>query len=634
MSASLHEPAVHGYAAAKGHLKFTRSLLEIFPFDDPRRRHWQDRLTQVSARLTDPCHYLAIIGEFSSGKTTFINALLGAELFATSALPTTAASVSIRHGAKFTVRATFTNGTRWPTANGRSVPELWGLDLKSALTRLTTGDTLAPNVVSVEVEHPAPVLADGLVIIDTPGTNAEQGHSAIARTAVSNADAAVVVLTALQLVPDSLRQFLTDALDTHLLARCGYVVTRMDQIEPEERERIHRSALGRVTGRLGVTDPALVLSAPSVVTRDLRGEQLTADECSWLGRFTDTRRWLYGLVEANRPIAVADTALRLIDAILRDLDGALAADLKVLHEQRQALDSARVADMNGFLSRQSVNAKVLLKSGREAASAALERAYSATLGQVRAEIDTVIGGCASKGALEQVLRNQVPALVRRHADALAGTVVGTVRTELGARFDQAAQAVAAAFDREYAKLEKASGSPRTPDPVVSRLSAEDLVPTGSFANAVAVAVADQSRDNKAIGAGAGAGALIGTLILPGPGTVIGAVVGAFFGGATTRNLAEAKTEAKGNATGTAESILGTVRSRLVTAISDATDRHERAFADHLEWYRAKYQHVVDGLRQTYARRDADLRARGERLAAARAQTGERRAAVAAERADL
>jgi hypothetical protein len=619
---------------AAEHLRFTVDLLDLFPPDDPRRHQWRGRIDQVSRRLTDPCHHLAVIGEFSSGKTTFINALLGDELFPTSALPTTAASVSIRYGRQLAVRARFVDGTHWPGPDGRSVPELRGLDHKTALVHLTTGHTLAPNVRSVEVEHPAPVLAGGLVIIDTPGTNAEQGHSAIARTAVGDADAAVVVLTALQLVPDSLREFLTGALDPHLLARCGYVVTRMDQIEPVERERIHQVALSRVSGRLGVTDPALVLAAPAVVLRDRRGAELTADEQAWLGHFADTRRWLDRLVHTNRPTAVADTALRLIDGLLVELDGELATDLDALDGHRRALEAARLTDMDGFLADQLRRVTAMVKEGRQAAGTALEREHTAALDRVRAEIGTVIERCTSKAALEKALRTEVPAVVRAQADALARTVDAEARSGLGGRLQRATKAVAVAFEREYDKLAKASGTPRAVPPPVAQVSADEHILTGSFASAVAVAVTDQSRDNKVIGWGAGAGAAIGTLIAPGPGTVIGALVGAFFGGVTTRNLSEVKREARTEATGTAESIFATIRLRLEAAIREASERHEQALADHLHWYRASYQHVIDGLREEHARQLAQLHARGERLALARRQTANRRTALARERADL
>src|SRR5688500_2667189 len=56
-----------------------------------------DRIRGVEDRLRDDRYYLAVIGEFSAGKSTFINALLGLDLLPTSALRTTAAATRITH---------------------------------------------------------------------------------------------------------------------------------------------------------------------------------------------------------------------------------------------------------------------------------------------------------------------------------------------------------------------------------------------------------------------------------------------------------------------------------------------------------------------------------------------------------
>lgn len=55
-------------------------------------------------RLTDGRLRLAVIGEFSSGKSTFINGLLRAPVLPVAVLPTTATAVTIEYGPAFLVR--------------------------------------------------------------------------------------------------------------------------------------------------------------------------------------------------------------------------------------------------------------------------------------------------------------------------------------------------------------------------------------------------------------------------------------------------------------------------------------------------------------------------------------------------
>ena len=54
-----------------------------------------DKYTKLSNRVADSKFYLAVVGEFSSGKSTFINALLRKRLLKEAVKPTTAAATFI-----------------------------------------------------------------------------------------------------------------------------------------------------------------------------------------------------------------------------------------------------------------------------------------------------------------------------------------------------------------------------------------------------------------------------------------------------------------------------------------------------------------------------------------------------------
>jgi predicted GTPase len=103
-------------AVAEDHLDFANQLLGMFGPDDGRRQGWQDRIVHARERLKDPHYYLAVIGEFNAGKSTAINALLEAELFAASILPTTAAAVRVKYGQRLVIRAGFRDGSKWTSS--------------------------------------------------------------------------------------------------------------------------------------------------------------------------------------------------------------------------------------------------------------------------------------------------------------------------------------------------------------------------------------------------------------------------------------------------------------------------------------------------------------------------------------
>ena len=71
------------------------------------RQELSQQLQKIKNRRADPNLYLAVIGEFSSGKSTFINALLRNDLLKTSALVATAIDTKISYGKIFEVQALF-----------------------------------------------------------------------------------------------------------------------------------------------------------------------------------------------------------------------------------------------------------------------------------------------------------------------------------------------------------------------------------------------------------------------------------------------------------------------------------------------------------------------------------------------
>ncbi|GGQ48179.1 dynamin family protein [Couchioplanes azureus] len=619
-------PAAHGLGE---HLDLAHRLIDLFPPGDERRDVWRGRIAQVHDRLADPRLRLAVIGEFSSGKTTFVNALLGEELFPASAVPTTTAAVRISYGPRPVVRARFRDGTQW-SSNPADVAD--GA-IRETLRRLTTGDDLASRVTAVELDHGAPVLRQGLVIVDTPGTNDDAGHSETARRAVLDADAAVVVLNARTLVPASLSSFLVGALDPHLLGRCVFVVTRMDEVDAEDHDRVRADAVQRVRTALGVAEPAVAFGAPGAVVRLRRGVPLSAAQAEWAPQFDALADWLAVTVGERRPAAVADTALRLLDDLLSGLDDGLTEDRAQARRQESALDAAQIADLDDFLRRHHKAASRALREAASAARAASHKVHAAALSRTRAEVRSAIAGCPNTSALEDALRGTVPQLVRTQLDALAGRIAGEARPIFADGLRTATGVVQTAFDREYHRLERA-GRPRAAAPPVTRISPDQLVLTETFGAAVAVATADRSRDKMAFGWGAASGAAIGTMIVPGVGTVIGGFLGLVAGAVFSRDLAEVRAEATTSAVTTTEAVFAQAATQLDAAVAKTAHRAELALRDHLGWYRDSYRQTVDRIRSDQHRRREELRRRAEQLERARTETATHRARLEAERVRL
>lgn len=159
-------------------------------------------------RMTSPVCDVLVVGEFKKGKSALINALLNARVCAVDADAATAVPTVVRHGAELEVtvvsseeaaaarEAASENGSADGPGeiDGRSVP-------LAQLAQFTTdmlGERVVTDVDSVVVKVPRQLLADGLVLIDTPGVNGglTAAHAAATLRALASADAVILVTDA------------------------------------------------------------------------------------------------------------------------------------------------------------------------------------------------------------------------------------------------------------------------------------------------------------------------------------------------------------------------------------------------------------------------------------------------------
>jgi len=148
--------------------------------------HLVGDIARAAANLDQPL-LVTVMGEFSSGKSSFVNAFIGADVAPTGITPTTATINVVRYGRE--------RGGRILGADGTTLELGW--DALMAHLRALTPDA-ARAIDRVEILVPLPQL-EKINIVDTPGLNSIQPeHEATARGFIARADAIVWVFTASQ----------------------------------------------------------------------------------------------------------------------------------------------------------------------------------------------------------------------------------------------------------------------------------------------------------------------------------------------------------------------------------------------------------------------------------------------------
>jgi len=174
---------------------------------------------------------LAIVGEFNAGKSTFINALIGADVAPTGVLPTTATLHHLRWAPDPIARIFFVSGHEPPE---RIVP--LG-ELRATLRSLAS---LAPEAVRrVELLMPLEFLVR-VEILDTPGFNApDPHHTRVALSAFEEADAAIWLLDATQAMKQSEREVLEAARRAKLPIQL--LVNKADRLSGSDLARVMKT---------------------------------------------------------------------------------------------------------------------------------------------------------------------------------------------------------------------------------------------------------------------------------------------------------------------------------------------------------------------------------------------------------
>jgi len=145
-----------------------------------------ERAARLAERLGAGRFVVSVVGEFNRGKSMLVNALVGAEVLPTGVLPLTAVATEVAYGDPGAV-VVLSDGTR------RAVSPA---DVADYVTE-ERNPANERGVARVEVRGRWPLLAPGVVLVDTPGIASVYRHNTeVAEAALLDADGAVVVLSA------------------------------------------------------------------------------------------------------------------------------------------------------------------------------------------------------------------------------------------------------------------------------------------------------------------------------------------------------------------------------------------------------------------------------------------------------
>ena len=335
------------------------------------------RLSRVLAARSEAGVRALLVGRFSVGKSTLINAFLGYPILPGGMAPTTGGICRLSFGDPGAI-VRFNDGRIEAFSGPESVASYLAMDpaRPDSYSRLL-------SVVRVDITLPLPLLQHGLEIVDSPGIDEEAARTDVATEGIESADIVLLVVSAEQAMGEIEQRFLSQEILPRRPGASAMIVNFWDRISPRDRpavlERLRYTV--RDSGAEGL--PIFPISAVQAVRQRWRPRPGERADCGiealedWLRSQAADGPAIQGRAAEGRVHYALRTALTAVEASLQPV-------VDQVHDLAHEASAARasLADCGGSLAR----AEVLADGSGEQIQQSLATRVSDLDGRIQASI--------------------------------------------------------------------------------------------------------------------------------------------------------------------------------------------------------------------------------------------------------
>ncbi len=426
-------------------LSYLQQKLPLLHMDNEQQAQFREKLQEIKRRLDDPYFNLAIIGDFSSGKSSFINGIIHQDLLKTATLATTAVPTRIRWNSMFREVEVYLRENRSSSSVELThLASRWKLKLPTGTAEkidfITTNNTLAKKLEEVELRLPIDLRYQNMCLIDTPGVNPGASGAQVHIQQTQNvlrrmADATIVLFPSPSVYTKSFEEFLRDNAE-HFLNHAIFVVTKMDLVQNSEREGMIRYVQQMLKKQFKLSDPQVYACSSLCALHPER--RADWDQEDWSAAFQSLENAIQHHVQENRQTIITQgirtllaEALTLAKTTLEENRGRLRREADAFERNSiESFEAECLELLTNFEKRLKEKQRRSLDSLGALAANEIEAKKNAAKAMIRecsnrnAEDSTGIGFC---------MNNRVPDLMKeaqRRINELLGEKAGPLKKEL------------------------------------------------------------------------------------------------------------------------------------------------------------------------------------------------------------
>lgn len=544
------------------HIVFATTLMGKYDWEEATKHRLEKQVSAIVDKQNDNLLNISVIGEFSTGKSSFINALVGYELLAVNVIQgTTVAITIIEYSEEFSITLT--------DFLGKSLKIVFkSIDsLRQQLHIYTTDAAYAKKIDYVTVTLPSDILKNGYRIIDTPGTNSlELWHEEVTCRAIKElSDLSIILTDATRPMPATLMSFLDNTLGDSVES-CAFVANKIDQVREKERDGIIIFIGKKICQSFDIEDPMVLPFSSVALTNCFTKETVSVDSGSFLLTTSSLER-LLSYTAKQRLRAQAQKILHLVDDIYSTLDNNIKSIAAQYQQELQMLERSRQTDFKPFISRQIYLRQRSFMAGAQDYKYKVESVCDSLASTAKNNIETKIQNCSTLDGLSNYIKGSLSKDIKDEGQSIISGTEAQFK-KLRTLFNKELKQFQKEFEREFDKLKILS--------VKFNLKPKDMVVRHSAHSAnigpVTTLITEElSKENWAMGGGAAAGAAIGTVLAPGIGTIVGTVIGLFAGAAAAPDTSGVKGKIKSKLSTPLHSYYRSVASDCMTNYNNFVD---------------------------------------------------------------